>query len=88
MSRLSLARTIQLLFIFVCACALLLPSTRNAAFDAKNLLLALGSLLLAMILVALKCPRCGYSLYRTKNYRINLLVPASRVFSYRQTRRD
>jgi len=74
-SRLSFARTIQFLFIIVGACALLLPSARNADFDAKYLLLVLGSLLLAIIFVALKCPRCGYSLYRTRNYRIKPARP-------------
>ncbi|KQZ60686.1 hypothetical protein ASD67_15340 [Sphingopyxis sp. Root1497] len=88
MSRLSFARTIQFLFIIIGASALLLPSTRNADFDAKYLLLVLGSLLLAIIFVALKCPCCGYSLYRTRNYRINLLVPASRTCSHCQARRD
>jgi hypothetical protein len=59
------------------------PAFAGDASDiAKNALLAVGSLLTAMMLVALKCHRCGYSLYRTPNYRINLLVPAARTCAH------
>ena len=87
MSRLAFARVVQCLYLFICV-ALLSLAHGDASDIAKNALLAVGSLLTAMMLVALKCRRCGYSLYRTPNYRINLLVPAARTCAHCGTPRS
>jgi hypothetical protein len=87
LSKLTFARLIQLIDL-TGGVGLLVSASQLGDGLVTNALFIFMFIPTAMILVALKCPRCGYSLYRTKNYRINLLVPASRVCAYCQTRRD
>lgn len=77
MGRLTFARVIQALYLIVTLACLSLAPRGDVSDAGKYALLAVASLLTAAILVGLKCHRCGYSLYRTPNYRINLLVPAA-----------
>ena len=87
MSRLRFAWLIQALFLLNGAGLLLFTNVSGSAFDSKTPLLILGSLLLALIFL-LRCKRCGASLFRTKNYPINLLVPANRICPQCQTVRE
>jgi len=88
MSSLVFARTVQALFLFTVLCLLFLPDNPHTIYDEKTALLIIVSLQTAMIILGFKCRRCGRSVYATENYRINLLVPASRTCTHCQSRRS
>ena len=81
MSGLTFARVVQFTYLLIGLALLLLPNS-GASDSAKYAGLVFGSLLTAIILIGLKCRRCGYSVYRTPNYPINLLVPAARACAH------
>jgi len=82
LSGLTFARAVQFLYLLVGLACLSLLSHADVSDAGKYALLAVGSLMTAVILIGLKCHRCGYSMYRTPNYRINLLVPAARACAH------